>query len=315
MKELGFVNYFLGISVIKNASGYVLSQQKYASDLLTKAGMSDCKSYSSPMATKSSSSALTAAEDSLFSQPALYRSLVGALQYLTLTRPDLAFVVNHLCQFMHYPLTSHFTSVKRLLRYLKGTLSYGIHFTSGPLLLNAYSDSDWAGNILDRRSTTGYCIYLGPNLISWSAKKQPTVSRSSSEAEYRALAQTSAELSWIRMLLANLHISVPVPTLWCDNLSAIAMSNNPVFHARTKHIEVDYHFVRERVASKKLHICHIPTSDQVADIFTKPLSVARFQYLQLQLNVLPSPLSLQGYDKSQQPATDTEQATAIASIA
>ncbi|XP_028076157.1 uncharacterized protein LOC114278339 [Camellia sinensis] len=164
MKELGFVNYFLGISVTKTAAGYVLSQQKYASDLLAKASMSDWKTYSSLMATKSSSSALPAA-------------------------------------------------VKRLLRYLKGTLSYGLHFTPGPLLLNAYSDSDWVGNVLDRRSTTGYCVYLGPNLISWSAKKQPTVSRSSSEAEYRALAQTSAELSWIGMLLADLHISVPVPIL------------------------------------------------------------------------------------------------------
>ncbi|XP_028084292.1 uncharacterized protein LOC114285439 [Camellia sinensis] len=315
MKELGLVNYFLGISVTKTASGYVLSQQKYASELLAKAGMSNCKSYSSPMATKSPSSSLTAANDTLFSQPALYRSLVGALQYLTLTRPDLAFVVNHLCQFMHSPMTSHFLSVKRLLRYLKGTISYGLHFTAGPLLLTAYSDSDWAGNVLDRRSTTGFCVYLGPNLISWSSKKQPTVARSSSEAEYRALAQTSAELSWIGMLLAELHISVPVPTLWCDNLSAIAMSHNPVFHARTKHIEVDYHFVRERIASKKLHICHIPTSDQVADVFTKPLSVTRFQYLQHQLNVLPSPLSLRGADKqSETPHTQATQAAKQATV-
>ena len=110
-------------------------------------------------------------------------------------------------------MTSHFTSVKRLLRYLKGTVSYGLHFTPGPLLLNAYSDSDWAGNVIDRWSTSGDYVYLGPNLISWSAKKQPTVSRSSSKAEYRALAQTSAELSWLGMLLTKLHIFVPVPTL------------------------------------------------------------------------------------------------------
>ncbi|XP_028119278.1 uncharacterized protein LOC114316794 [Camellia sinensis] len=296
MKELDFVNYFLSISVTKATCGYALSQQKYASDSLAKAGMSDCKSYSSSMATKFISSSFTTADDCPFSQPALYRSLVGALQYLTLTRPDLAFVVNHLCQFMHSPLTSHLTSVKRLLRYLKGTLSYGLHFSPGPLLLNAYSDSDWAGNVLDRRSTTGYCVYLGPNLISWSAKKQPNVSRSSSEAEYRALAQTLAELSWIGMLLAELHISIPVPTLWCDNLSAIAMSNNHIFHARTKHIEVDYHFVREELPPRSFISVISPLLIRLL-MFTKPLSVARFQYLQHQLNVLPSPLSLRGHDK------------------
>ncbi|XP_028053049.1 uncharacterized protein LOC114257489 [Camellia sinensis] len=299
MKELGFVNYFLGISVTKTFVGYVLSQQKYASKILAKAGMNDCKSYSSPMAIKVSTLSFDA--DLPLSQPSIYRSLVGALQYLTITRPNLASVVNHVCQFMQALLNSHFASVKRLLRYIKGILGRGLHFSSGSLILNAYSDSDWAKNVLDRRSTTGYCAYLGLNLISWSAKKQPTVSRSSSEAEYRALAHASIELSWLGMLLAERHCPVPVPTLWCDNLSAIAMSHNPVFHARTIHIEVDYHFVRERIAAKKLHICYIPTTDQITDIFTKPLSVARFQYLQSKLLVLPSPMSLRGNDKRTAP--------------
>ncbi|XP_028118057.1 uncharacterized protein LOC114315643 [Camellia sinensis] len=290
MKELGLLNYFLGISVTSSPSGYILSQPKYASEILAKAGIHDCKPYSSLMATK----VVLPEMDSSFSHPSLYRSLVGALQYLTLTRPDLSFTVNYLCQFLQNPLNSHFSAVKRLLRYLKGTLSHGLHFTSGPLVLNAFSDSDWAGSALDRRSTTGYCVFLGPNLISWCAKKQPTVSRSSSEAEYRALAQVSAELSWLRMLFVELHVSVAVPTLWCDNLSAIALAHNPVFHARTKHIEVDYHFVREKVAAKKLAICHIASTDQIADILTKPLSVSRFQYLQGKLLVFPTSLSLRG---------------------
>ncbi|XP_028058136.1 uncharacterized protein LOC114262005 [Camellia sinensis] len=190
MKELGLPNYFLGISVASSPSGYILSQQKYAYEILAKAGMSDCKPYSSPMATKVALSEV----DSHFSQPSLYRSLVGALQYLTLTRPDLSFTVNYLY-------------------------------------------SDWASSALDRRSITGYCVFLGSNLISWCAKKQPIVSKSSSEDEYHALAQVSAELSWIGMLLAKLHVSVDIPTLWCDNLSTIALAYNPVFHARTKHIE------------------------------------------------------------------------------
>ncbi|XP_028095340.1 uncharacterized protein LOC114295309 [Camellia sinensis] len=173
-----------------------------------------------------------------------------ALQYLTITRPDIAFTVNSACQYMHAPLLSNFNAVKHLLRYLKGTLDKGLQFQPSPLVLIAYSDSDWAGNAIDRRSTIGFCIFLGPNLVSWSAKKQPTVSRSSTEAEYRALAQTSAELSWLGMLLWDLHIPLDPPTLWCDNLSAIALSSNPIFHARSKHIEVDCHFVRERIASK-----------------------------------------------------------------
>ncbi|XP_028089128.1 uncharacterized protein LOC114289580 [Camellia sinensis] len=186
MKELGFINYFLGISVAPTSTGYVLSQHKYASEILVKAGMSSCKLYSSPMATKHSSSSST--DDLPFSHPSLYRSLVGALQYMTITRPDLAFAVNHACQFMQSPSNTHFVIVKRLLRYLKGTLDYGLHFSNGPLILNAFSDFDWAGNPIDRRYTTGYYVHLGLNLIAWTAKKQPTVSKSSSKAEYRALA-------------------------------------------------------------------------------------------------------------------------------
>ncbi|XP_028081589.1 uncharacterized protein LOC114283003 [Camellia sinensis] len=168
MKELGLLNYFLGIAVTSSSSGYFLSQQKYATEILVKAGMTNCKSSPSPMTITSSSDP---AADLPFSQPSLYRSLVGALQYLTITRPDLAFAVNHACQFLQTPLTSHFALVKRLLRYLKGTLHLGLQFSPGRLTLHAFSDSDWAGCSLDRRSTTGYCAFLGPNLISWSAKK------------------------------------------------------------------------------------------------------------------------------------------------
>ncbi|XP_028067253.1 uncharacterized protein LOC114270061 [Camellia sinensis] len=148
-----------------------------------------------------------------FSQPSLYRSIVGALQYLTITRPDISFAVNHASQFMHAPTVAHFNTVKRLLRYIQGTLHHGLFFTPGSLNLHAFSDSDWAGDVLDRKSTTGYCVFLGSNLISWSAKKQSTVSRSSTEAEYRALAQASAELQWLRMLLQELFLHSATPVL------------------------------------------------------------------------------------------------------
>ncbi|XP_028072572.1 uncharacterized protein LOC114274795 [Camellia sinensis] len=179
------ITLLLKRDVVHSSAGYFLSQSKYALDILAKAGLTNCKPCAAPMSVKPSS---TASPSVPFSQPSLYRSLVGALQYLTITRPDIAFAVNHACQAMQSPSEADFAAVKHLLRYLKGSLSHGLQFASGSLDLFAFSDSDWAGCVVDRRSTTGYCVFLGPNLISWSAKKQPTVSRSSTEAEYRALA-------------------------------------------------------------------------------------------------------------------------------
>ncbi|KAL5701150.1 hypothetical protein ACHQM5_026519 [Ranunculus cassubicifolius] len=209
--------------------------------------MNGCKSLSTPMAPKSIHSSHP---DEPFNDPNLYRSIVGGLQYLTFTRPDIAFSVNYVCQHMHEPRTSHFQLVKRILRYVQGTITHGIRLlASNSLKLYGFSDADWAGCPITRRSTTGYCTYLGRNCISWSAKKQPTVARSSTEAEYRAMASTAAELTWLTYLLRDIgmYLDDP-PTLYCDNISALHLTINPVFHARTKHIELDYHFVREKVA-------------------------------------------------------------------
>lgn len=163
---------------------------------------------------------------------------------------------------MHLPTNADFQAVKRLLRYVKGTLHHGLHFTSGPFSLHAFSDSNWASDNVDRRSTSGYCVYLGPNLISWSAKKQSIVSRSSTEAEYRALANATAELTWLQQLLKDMHISVSsIPELWCDNLSAMALATNPVFHSRSKHIEIDCHFIRDKVVAKLINLQYVPTTD------------------------------------------------------
>ena len=154
------------------------------------------------------------------------------------------------------------------------------------MMVSAFSDADWAGNFDDRRSTSGFAVFLGSNLVSWSARKQATVARSSIETEYKALANATAEVIWIQTLLAELRIPhPPVARLWCDNLGAKYLSQNPVFHARTKHIEVDYHFARERVAQKLLEIRFISTHDQLADGFTKPLAVRRLENFRRNLNL------------------------------
>jgi histone deacetylase 1/2 len=218
---------------------------------------------------------------------------VGALQYLTLTRPDISYSVNQLCQFLHCPTNIHLTAAKRVLRYLKGTLQFGLQFNKGSLQLNGFCDSDWAGNPDDRKSTSGYCIYLGSCLISWAAKKQSVVARSSTKAEYRSMAHTVAELYWLRMLLKELHISLlTAPCIWVDNISALALSSNPVFHARTKHIEMDYHFIREKIFNKDIQAKYISTSAQPSDIFTKGLSSSRFIFLRDKLMVHDLPISL-----------------------
>jgi histone deacetylase 1/2 len=183
-----------------------------------------------------------------------YRNIVGGLQYLLHTRPDLSFAVNKVCQFLHAPRSTHWSTVKRILRYVSSTVSHGLHIrSSSSSLLSAFFDADWAGSSDDRRSMGGYAIFYGPNLIAWSARKQATVSHSSTESEYKALANATAELIWVQSLLRQLGVSQQrPPVLWCDNIGATYLSSNPVFHARTKHIEVDHHFVRERVAQKQL---------------------------------------------------------------
>ena len=293
LKTLGSVSYFLGIEAYRNATGLILTQRKYLQDLLTKTRMITAKSCSTPMC---SSKKLFHDDSKPFEQPTMYKSTIGALQYLTLTRPDIAYSVNKLSQFLQSPTTNHWTACKRLLRYLKGTLDVGICFKpSSRLNLECFSDADWASSVDDRRSTSGCCIFLGGNLINWSSKKQHVVARSSTEAEYRALASATAELVWIQSVFKELGIQVEsIPVLWCDNMGAISLAENPVFHARTKHIEIDVHFVREKVLSKEVDVRFVPSEEQVADLFTKALSVSSFDHFKDKLVLDKSKLSLRG---------------------
>lgn len=222
--------------------------------------------------------------------PTHYRSIAGALQYLTLTRPDISYAVQQVCLFMHAPRDTHFSLIKRILRYIQGTSHYGLQlFKQSTTDLFAYSDADWAGCPDTRRSTSGFCVFLDSNLVSWSSKRQPTVSRSSAEAEYRAIANCVAESCWLRQLLTELrHPPRRATVVYCDNVSATYLSSNPVQHQRTKHVEIDLHFVRDRVALGEAKVLHVPTTSQFADVFTKGLPSSVFVDFRSSLNILPN---------------------------
>jgi histone deacetylase 1/2 len=282
LKDLGELHYFLGIEVKKVHDGIILSQEKYANDLLHRVNMQICKAVDTPLFVADKLS-LTDGEVFNSEDATCYRSIVGALQYIMYTRPDIAFSVNKVCQFLHAPTTA----VKRILRYLHGTISLGLRLSrSSSTIISAFSDADWAGCPDDRRSTGGFAVYLGSNLISWNARKQATVSRSSTEAEYKSLANATAEVMWLQTLLYELRVAQSKTTvLWCDNIGATYLSANPVFDARTKHIEVDYHFVHERVPQRLQDIRFISSRDQVADGFTKSLSTRQLKVFCRNLNL------------------------------
>ena len=199
----------------------------------------------------SSATSLSIHDGDLLLDPTEYRHIVGALQYCTITWPDICFATNKVCQFMHSPTSTHWNAIKRILRYLKGTISHGLTFQgSSDFSLLCYIDSDWASYPDNRKSTSGYCSFLGPNLISWSSSKQRVVSRSSAELEYCGLANAATEICWLEALLTELHIpGATCPLILCDNISATYLAANLVMHARTKHIEIDYHFFRDHVVN------------------------------------------------------------------
>jgi hypothetical protein len=284
MKDLGPLHHFLGITAEHRSQGLFLHQRQYAIDILERAGMSDCKPCSTPVDTQAK---LSEDDGPPVANATSYRSLTGALQYLTFSRPDIAYAVQQVCLHMHTPREPHLIALKRIMRYLRGSLDYGLLLR--PSLtseLVVYTDADWAGCPDMRRSTSGYAMFLGVNLVSWAAERQPVVSRSSAEDEYRAVANGVAEASWLRQLLHELHSPLQRATLvYCDNVSAVYLSTNLVQHQRTKHVEIDLHFVRERVAAGDVRVLSVPTTLQFADIFTKGLPSSVFLDFRSSLNI------------------------------
>lgn len=223
--------------------------------------------------------------------PTLYRSLVGVLQYLTFTRHAIYYVVQKVCLYMHDPREPHFTALKCILRYICGTTGHELQlYSSSSCDIIVYSDADCDGFPASRWSTSGYCVFLGHNLLSWSSKRQHTFSRSSTEAEYRGVANVVAETYWSRNLLLELHYSPHRTTIvYCDNVSVVYMSANPVQRHQTKHIEIDLLFVWDKVATGHICVLHVPSSSQYTNIFTKSLPSPFFLDFRSSLNVYDSP--------------------------
>ena len=217
--------------------------------------------------------------------------MVGSLVYLILTRPDISYAVHQVSQYLSAPRSTHYAAVLRILRYLKGTFFHDLFYSAqSPLVLRAFSDADWAGDPTDCRSTTGYCFLLGSSLISWRSKKQTHVAHSSTEVEYRALADTTSELLWLRWLLKDLGVSTSSATpLYCNNQSAIHIAHNGVFHERTKHTEIDCHFIRYHLVHGTLKLISVSFKDQLADIFTKSHPKGRLRTLVDNLKLVSHP--------------------------
>ncbi|XP_056692274.1 uncharacterized mitochondrial protein AtMg00810-like [Spinacia oleracea] len=293
IKDLGVMNYFLGIEVGYLSNGVVLTQKKFTKSLLVDSGFDLHKFAAAPLPINTK---LLSDDGDLYANPELYRCLVGKLNFLTHTRPDLCFAVQLLSQFMHSPRVSHVHALHHVLRYVAGSEGQGIILkATDSLTLQAFSDSDWASCPNTRRSITGYILLLGNSPVSWKSKKQGTVSKSSSEAEYRAMAAAASEVTWLVRLLEEIGVNSLKPvTLHCDNQSAIYIAKNPVFHERTKHIEIDCHFTRDKVLEGLIQLTYLPTQSQLADIFTKALPSPQFYQLLSKLGVSSAPPSLRG---------------------
>ena len=220
-------------------------------------------------------------EGETFEDPHRYRRLVGKLNYLIVTHPDVAHSVSVVSQYMSTPTVDHWAAVELILCYLKRASGHGILYSKhGHNKIECISEADWVGSKEDKRSTSGYCVFVGGNLVSWKSKKQNVVSRSSVESEYKAMAQSVCEIIWLYQLSMEVNIETPVPAkLWCDNQVALHIACNHVFHERTKHIEIDFHFVREKIQLGLISTRYVKTEEQLGDILTKAISGDRVSYL------------------------------------
>ncbi|GJQ94398.1 putative ribonuclease H-like domain-containing protein [Tanacetum coccineum] len=283
-RDKGKLTFFLGLQVKQKKDGIFISQDKYVTEILKKFGFTDVKTASTPMETHKP---LLKDENGEDVDEHMYRSMIGSLMYLTSSRPDIMFAVCTCIRYQVNPKVSHLHAVKRIFRYLKGQPKLGLWYPKDlPFDLVAYTDSDYAGASLDRKSTTGGCQFLKRRLISWQCKKQNVVENSTTEAEYVAASSCCGQVLWIQNQLLNYGYNFMHTKIYIDNESTICIVKNPVFHSKTKHIEIRHHFIRDFNEKKLIQMIKIHTDKNVTDLLTKAFNVSRFQYLIASIGML-----------------------------
>ncbi|GJR85475.1 retrovirus-related pol polyprotein from transposon TNT 1-94 [Tanacetum coccineum] len=277
MSLMGEMKFFLGLQIHQSPRGIFINQAKYTLEILKKHGMEKGQSIGTPMATKPKLDADLSGE--LVNQTD-YRSKIGSLMYLTSSRPDIVQAVCYYARYQARPTEKHLKEVKRIFRYLRGTIHMGLWYPKGSgFELTAFLDADHAGCVDTRKSTSRGIQFLGDKLVSWMSKKQDCTAMSSAKAEYVALSASCAQVMWMRTQLQDYGFNYNKIPLYCDSQSAIAISCNPVQHSRTKHIHTRYHFIKEQVENGIIELYFVRTEYQLADMFTKALPEERFQYL------------------------------------
>ena len=284
MNDMGLLHYFLGMEIDQKNDGVFVCQKKYAENILAKFGMQDCKPMTTPLVVNEK---LVKDDGEKSVDQTLFRSLIGSLLYLTITRPDIMFAASLLSRFMCNPSQLHFGAAKRVLRYIRGTTNFGLMFNRGAgTILQGYCDSDWAGCHDDMKSTSGYCFTLGSAVFSWGSKKQQSVAQSSAEAEYVSAGLATSHVIWLRRILEDVDEKQQDATvMFCDNKSAINIAKNPVHHSRTRHIAIKHHFIREAIEQEEIDLKFCRSEEQVADIFTKALPKEKFYYFREKLGI------------------------------
>ncbi|KAD3641836.1 hypothetical protein E3N88_31060 [Mikania micrantha] len=284
MTDLGIMKYFLGVEALQESDGIIMFQAQYAKSILKKSRMWEANGVKNPIVPGCKLVKSAAGKDV---NGTLYMSLIGSLMYLTVSRPDLMYVVSLLSRFMADPKKEHLEAAKRVLRYIKQTLNYGLKYnTGGNGSLLIYTDSNYARDLEDRKSTSGYVCLLSGAAISWSSKKQSIVTLSTTEAEYVAATSCVCHCVWLKGLLEELGEKFEMAVdIWCDNSSTIKLSKNPVMHSRTKHIDVRFHYLRDLVNQEVVNLEFCKSEEQVADIMTKPLKMEMFESMRWKLGV------------------------------
>ena len=284
MTDLGKMKFFLGVEVTQGSKSIYMSQRKYAQEILCKFGMENCNSTKTPIVPGCK---LDKDEGGIKVDSTQYKQMVGSLMYLTVSRLDLMYVMSLVSRYMERPTKLHMMAVKRILRYLKGTFELGICFQKGGNFdeMIAYSDSDYAGDLDDRRSTSGYVFMMSSGAVAWSSKKQAIVTLSTTEAEFISAAMCACQAIWMLRVLSHLKWYQDKCVILCDNCSTIKLSKNPVMHGRSKHIAIRYHFLRDLSNDGVIELKYCSSKEQTADIMTKPLKLDGFVKLREQLGV------------------------------